>query len=123
MNLLTEVTKTAYKTGRSTNDIPSLIQNIIQNAKTAQLIPIGLSKALDSINRNILRTILYEKGIPWNFIKQIRSGHMGNKLCPKYKGITGSQMYNNKGVFHGSPVSATMFIIYLDHLMGKYDKK
>ena len=123
MGLLTRETQTAYKTGRSTLDILSLIQNQIQHEETKQLLLLDLSKAFDSINRNILWAILYEKGVPWELIKQIRSGHKGNKLCPKYKGVLGPQMYNNKGVFQGSPISAMLFIIYFDHLIGQYEKQ
>ena len=93
MSLITNEMQTAYKAGRSTIDILSLVQNHIQCEKTRQLILIDLSKAFGSVNRDILRTILYEKGIPWDFTKQIRSGHIGNKLYPKYKGIIGAQIY------------------------------
>ena len=122
MGLLTRETQTAYKTGRSTLGILSLIQNQIQHEDTKQLLLLDLSKAFDSINRNILWAILYGKGVPWNLIKQIRSGHKANKLCPKYNGVIGPQMYNNKGVFQGSPISAMRFIIYFDQLIGDCEK-
>ena len=32
-------------------------------------------------------------------------------------------MYNNKGVFQGSPISAMLFIIYLDQLIENYETK
>merc|ERR1712112_158607 len=121
MNLLTQETQSAYKTGRSTIDILSLIQNQIQNEDTRQLILIDLSKAFDSIDRNILWTVLYEKGLPWDFIKQLRSGHLGNQLCPKYKGFIGTKCYNNKGVFQGNPISAMVFIIYFAKLVEHYE--
>ena len=123
MSLLTRVTQKAYKTGRSTLDILSLVQNQIQNEQTKQLILIDLSKAFDSIDRNILWTILYKKGLPWDMIKQIKSGHMGNRLCPKYKGMIGPQMYNNKGVAQGSPLSPMVFIIYYGHMVEDYEAK
>ena len=90
----------------------------IYNVKSKQLILIDLSKAFGSTNRNILWAILYEKGVPWDLIKQIRSGHLGNKLYPKYKGTVGAQVYNDKWVFQGSPISAILFIIYFDRLLG-----
>ena len=61
MALLTRGTQTAYKMGRSTIDILSLIQNQIQTEQTKQLILIDLPKAFGAIDRNILRTTLYEK--------------------------------------------------------------
>ena len=33
------------------------------------------------------------------------------------------QVFNNKGVFQGSPISAMLFIIYFDRLLGKYKIK
>ena len=45
--LLARETQTAYKTGRSTNDILSLIQNQIQNRDTKQLILIDIRQPLD----------------------------------------------------------------------------
>ena len=117
MNLLTKETQTAYKQGRSTIDILSVVQNLLKNNNTQMLILIDLSKAFDSINRDILWTVLYEKGIPWDMVKQLRMGHIGNKLRPKYKGNKGTYMYNNKGVSQGSPISAMLFIIYFDSLI------
>ena len=72
MDILTKETQSAYKTGRPTIDILSLIQNQIQNEETRQLILIDLSKAFGPINRNILWTILYGTGLPCEFIKQIK---------------------------------------------------
>ena len=70
-------TETAYKTGRSTTDILSIIQNQTQNEDNSQLIPIGRSKSPDSIDRNIIWAILYEAGLPWTFIQKIRDGGHG----------------------------------------------
>ena len=72
MNILTKETLTAYKTGRPTIDILSLAQSQIRNEETKQLILIDLAEAFDSINRNVLRVILYEKGLPWEFTKHIK---------------------------------------------------
>ena len=59
--LLTRETQTAYKTGRSTLDILSLIRYKIQHGETKQLILVGRSKEFGFINRNMLRAILYRK--------------------------------------------------------------
>ena len=63
----------------STVDISSLVQNQIQNGQTKQLILIDLSKAFDCGGRNILWDTLYEKGPPWELIKQISAGHCGKR--------------------------------------------
>ena len=66
MNLLRKENQDPYKKGRSTIDILSITQNRIQNEKIAQLTLTDLSKAFKPIGRNILRTVLYEKGIAWD---------------------------------------------------------
>ena len=71
MELLTTGQQTAYKQGRSTIDILSLIQNSIQNEETRQLILIDLSKACGSIDRNTIWTILYQQGFPLGTDKQL----------------------------------------------------
>ena len=77
-----------------------------------------LSKAFGAINRTLLWTTLYKKGIPEEMIKHIRRGHTGTKLAPKYKGKYGKLNESNIGVFQGSEISALLFIIYLDDVMG-----
>ena len=68
----------------------------------------------------MLWTVLYEKGLPWNCISLIRTGHMNTQLIPKRNGEIGSSMRNNKGVFQGGPLSTTLFIIYFDIVMTDY---
>ena len=108
MNVLTRGTQTAYKQGRSTIDIPPVVQNILKQKGTKLLILIDLSKAFDSVHREILWAILYEKGVPWEMIKRIKMGHKENRLCPKYKGNKVTYIYNNKGVSQGIPISAML---------------
>ena len=50
-------------------------------------------------------------------IKHIRRGHIGTRLAPKYKGRYAKLKENNLGVFHGSAISALLFVIYLDDVM------
>ena len=69
--------------------------------------------------RDILWKKLYEAGLPIDFVKILKIGHEGNKLRPKCDGYTGNGE-NNKGVFQGSPISATIFIIYAERTMGRY---
>lgn len=76
-----------------------------------------LSKAFDAINRTILWTKLYKKGIPEEMIRRIRRGHQGTTLAPKYKGKYGNASDNNIGVFQGAAISPLMFTVYLDDMM------
>ena len=107
---------------RQTIDILSLIQNQIQAEETKQLILIDLSKAFGSIDRNILWAFLYGKGLPWELIQNIRAGHLGNYLTPKYKEELRNKVYSGMGVFHGGPIGAMLFIIYFDRLLGNYEE-
>ena len=121
LNFLTSEQQNAYKDGRSTIDVLYLLNNQFKNEKTNQLILLDLSKAFDTINRDLLWAILYERGLPSNLIKIIRMGHQGTKLRPKNNGIIGEKVINNKGVFQGSPLSAYLFIIYIESMMEDYN--
>ena len=50
-------------------------------------------------------------------IKIIRIGHKGASLRPKNNGEIGRKTIN-KGVSQGSPISAYLFIIYAESMMG-----
>ena len=84
---------------------------------------LDLSNAFDSVDRELLRTVLYKKGLPEKMIKRLRMGHENTKLRPKAKGNLGKKQINNKGVFQGSPLSALLFIIYFDHMLEMYTKE
>ena len=92
-------------------------QYIKQAGNNAKILIMDLSKAFDTINRTLLWTTLYQKGIPEETIRHIRRRHTVTKLAPKYKGKYGKINENNIGVFQGSSISALLFIIYLDDMM------
>ena len=69
-----------------------------------------------------LWNILYEKGLPANWIKLIKEGHSNNTLCNKQNGKY-TYGINNIGVFQGSPISDNLFIIYADHVMNHYSTR
>jgi len=48
-------------------------------------------------------------------------GHDGTRLIPKCDGYIGKPEKNNKGVSQGSPLSATLFIIYAEQMMIQYN--
>jgi len=76
-----------------------------------------LSKAFDTVNRDLLWTALYRKGIPLDLILATRKSHENTRLKVKLNGELGPNVTNNCGVFQGSPLSALLFIIYLDDMM------
>ena len=68
----------------------SLIQNSSRGDKTQQLILVDLSKAFGSVGRNVRRAIIYQQGLRWEAINQIRMGHDVGKLCAKHDGYKGN---------------------------------
>ena len=97
LNLLTSDNQYAYKNKKSTIDILSIINNQTKIDATTQIILFDFSKAFDNIERDILWTVLYEVGLPINFIKMLKMGHEGNKLKPKCDGYIGQGGRNNNG--------------------------
>ena len=71
-----------------------------------------------SIERRIRWTILYEKGIPWRYIRSLQQGQTGTRLRPKFGEQLGG---NNKGSSQGIPLSAQLFAIYFDAMLQEYD--
>ena len=88
-----------------------------KHRENAEIVLVDLSKAFDTINRTLLWTTLYKKGIPEEMIKHIRRGHTGTKLAPKYKRRYEKLNENNIGVSQGSEISPLLSIIYLDDVM------
>ena len=75
MGYLTNEFRNAFKVGRSTTDVLSLLNNQIQKDGDADLILFDLPNAFGTINREILWTVLYEQGLPVNPIRIIKMGH------------------------------------------------
>jgi len=80
-----------------------------------------LSKAFDTVNRTVMWTTLYKKGIPIQTIQQIWRGRQNTQLMAKSHNQYGAKVENNVGVFQGSAMSALLFIIYLDDMMEDYN--
>ena len=80
-----------------------------------------LTKAFGKVNRTLLWTTLYKKGLPIEMINRIRRGHKNTTLAPKLKNKYGKATENNVGAFQGSAISALLFIIYQDDVMEDYD--
>ena len=122
LNLLTADNQYAYKTKKPTIDILSATNNQTKGEGATQLILFDFSQAFGNIERDILWTKLYGSGLPKRYVQQLKMGHDGNKLLPKCEGFIGKQEANNKGALQGSPLSATLFIIYDEQMMMQYNK-
>ena len=123
MNILTEETQCGFKSNKSTADVIFFIkQKFIKKEIYGQIL-FDLTKAFDKINREKLWIILYEAGLPLNFIKFIIKGHENNKLCCKFNGKLTNPIDNNVGVFQGNPMSPQLFAIYLQDTMKEYKQQ
>ena len=69
LNLLTKALQCAYK-NRPTNDIIKFLKQESETKKHG-IIPFGLTEAFGEINRNELWEILYYKGLPGRFIRNL----------------------------------------------------
>ena len=62
------------------------------------------------------------KSIPKHLIRKLIDAHANATLRCRNDGILGPGINNNNdvGVFQGSPLSAQLFIIFADKVMGNY---
>ena len=122
MNLRETKMECAYKQKKSTRRIIFYIYNKICQNKTQGGILLDSPRAFAKIDRGEggLCCILYSEGLPAPLLKTLINGHTNTQLCCKYKGTLGNSIRNNVGVPQGSPVSAKLFIIYMDNVMREY---
>ena len=118
MNLIAESTQFGYKQKSSCIDVLNKVHNFLRKDGKAELLMMDLSKAFDAVNRKLLWTALYRKGVPIELIRMLREGHKKTSLAPKNKGMYGDDIETNVGVFQGASFSALGFIIYLCDMMG-----
>ena len=87
-----------YKEGISTIGAIIKIGQYIERAnRDADILMMGRPKAFGAINKTLLWTTLYKKGIPVEMIIRIRRGHQRTKLAPKYKWGYGGLSWSNIG--------------------------
>ena len=89
-HILTSNNQYGNEEGVATTDtVIKVEQYIEQDGRKARVLLMGQSKAFDAINRTLLWTGLYKKGISEEMIRHIRRGHQGTRLEPKYRGKYG----------------------------------
>jgi len=120
-HIITSKNQYGYKEKLPTVDAILKIEEHIENATPdTSILLMDLTKAFDTVNRTLLWTALYRKGLPLKMIQNIRNGHQNTTLMAKDKNQYGGKIKNNIGVFQGSAISALLFIIYLDDVMDDY---
>ena len=92
----------------------------IKSDAAQQMILFDFPKAFGNIERDILRAKLYEAGLPIEFVQILRIGREENIMRPKCDGYIGKGETDNKGVSQGSPLIATLFIIYAERMIEQY---
>ena len=123
MNLITNDNQCAYKSKRYTMDVIYCIANQFVKNEIRGRSSFDLSKAFGGINRNKLRWILYAKVIPLKPIRKIMQERENNILQGKHDGKLGRDTCNNKGVLHGIPISALLYIIFADGITKAYNQE
>jgi hypothetical protein len=87
------------------------------------LLFIDYEKAFDNINRQIIFNILKSRHIPDTLLKAIVDINTKNKILMKFNNKLSKSVEINKGVHQGCPHSPTMFNIYLDEIITKWQNK
>jgi transcription initiation factor TFIIIB Brf1 subunit/transcription initiation factor TFIIB len=84
---------------------------------------IDYEKAFDSVQRHILFDILKSRNIPDTLLKAIVDIHTQNKISIKFNSKSSKLAEINRGVRQGCPLSPTLFNIYLDGIITKWQKE
>ena len=122
MHILLRNRQFGYKESISAIDAIVKVEQYIEHGRRdAVILPMSPTNASDAINRTLLWTTLYKKGIREETINNSRRGHQGARLAPKYKVNYGKTVENNIGVFRGSSIGAILFIIYMGEAMEDSD--
>ena len=87
------------------------------------LLLIDYVKTFYNIKRHILINILKSRHIPVTLLKAIVDIYTQNKILKKYNNKLSKLVKINKGVCQGCPLSPTLFNIYLDELITKWQKQ
>jgi len=86
------------------------------------LLFIDYEKAFDNIERQILFNILKSRHIPDTLLKAIVDIYI-KKILIKFNNKLSKSVEINKGVHQGCPLSPTLFNIYLDEIITKWQKQ
>jgi len=87
------------------------------------LLFIDYEKAFDNLERQVLFNILKSRHIPDTLLKAIVDIYTQNKILIKFNNKLSKPVEINKGVRQGCPLSPTLFDIYLDEIITKWQKQ
>jgi transcription initiation factor TFIIIB Brf1 subunit/transcription initiation factor TFIIB len=87
------------------------------------LLFIDYEKAFDNIQRQVLFNILKSRHTPDTMLKAVVDIYTQNEILIKFNNKVSKQTEINKRVRQGCPLSPTLFNIYLDELITKWQKQ
>jgi hypothetical protein len=87
------------------------------------LLFIDYETAFDNIQRQILFNILKSRNIPGTMLKAKVDIYTQNKMLIKFNNKLSKSVEINKGVRQVCPLSPTLFNIYLDEIIAKWQKQ
>jgi len=87
------------------------------------LLFIDYEKAFDNIKRQTLFNILKSRQIPNTLLKAIVDIYTQNKILIKFNNKLSKPVKINKRVHQGCPLSPTLFNIYLDEIITKWQNQ
>jgi len=87
------------------------------------LLFIDYEKSFDNIERQILFNILNSRYIPDTLLKAIVDIYTQNKILIKFNNKLSKPVKINKEIRQGCPLSPTLFNIYLDEIITKWQKQ
>ena len=88
-----------------------------------RLLFIDYEKAFDNIKRQIILNILKSRHIPDTLLKAIVDIYTQNKILIKFNNKLSKPVEINKAVRQRCPLSPTLFNIYLEEIVNKWQKQ
>jgi len=120
-------TQSGFRKGRSCTDPTFCLKLLIEKRREfnleTHLLFTDYEKAFDNIQRQILFNILKSGQIPDALLKAIVDIYTQNKILIKFSNKLSKRIEINKGVRQGCPLSPTLFNIYLDEIITKWQNQ
>ena len=106
-----------FRTGRSTVDMIFAARQLMEKSREQHrdvyVAFVDLSKAFDSVDRELLWKILEKSGCPPRFTQVVRGLHDGMKLQVRYGGDVSEPFAVSRGVKQGCVLAPVLFNIYV----------
>jgi hypothetical protein len=120
-------TQNGFRKGQSCTD-PTFCLKLLNEKRRefnleTHLLFTDCEKAFDNIHRQILFHILKSRQIPDPLLKAIVDIYTQNKIMIKFNNKTSKLAEMKKAVRQGCPLSPTLFNIYLDEIITKWQKQ